>query len=669
MTRRQRNWTIALGGLTAAIVAGVLLFDWNWFKPLVEARASLAAGRAVRIGNLDVEFGRAPRIVIERITVANPSEFPAGSLMAEVERMAMRIELWPLFRGHVRMPELTVDRPIATLEPGPSGVPNWQLPSGEGGTPPEIQQLTINDGKAKLRHPKLKVDVDLAIHTEPDPKGGQSQVVITGKGKYADAPTRIDLRAGSLLYLRQAEIRYPVSFTWTVGETQVKLTGTVHNPSNFAGLDGTLDLKGPDLDKLYTLIRIPLPPSPPYHIAGKISYTDRQVRFERFSGTLGGSDLSGNLKVDTGGERLRMDGELSSEKVLLEDLAGFIGAVPGKEGTAPPPRPVKGKAGKPPAESAERTRERQQAKEEAGFLPTNPINLEKLNTADVHVTYRGKRIETENIPLDNLNARLDLENGRLRLHPLNFGIGEGTIAMNLDIDGRAAPPKVAGDIDFRNVDLHRIMRETKMFEGQGRIGGRAKIVSTGQSLAEIMAHGDGALALAMTGGSMSAILVELTGLDIGEALGLSVADPKKQYPIRCMVLDSDLQQGVLKPKVLVIDTTDTNIIGHGAIDFRTEAVRVRLEPHPKDVSILTFRTPIDIGGTLKHPNARPDIPLTVGRIAAMVGLGVVATPVAALIPTIELGLGKDSDCVGLTQQAQGKVGELKQQPARKQQKR
>jgi AsmA family protein len=559
------------------------------------------------------------------------------------------------------MPELTVDRPVANLEPGPSGVPNWVLPGGEdGGAPPEIQQLTINDGKAKLRHPKLKVDVDLAIHTEPDPKGGQSQVVISGKGKYADAPTRINLRAGSLLYLQQAEIRYPVSFDWVVGETQVKLTGMVQNPANFAGLDGTLDLRGPDLDKLYPLIRIPLPPSPPYHIAGKITYTDKQVRFERFTGTLGGSDLAGNLRVDTSGERLRMDGELSSEKVLLEDLAGFIGGVPGKEGVAPQPRPARGKAGKPPAESAERKQERAQAREEPRLLPTSPINLEKLNTADVHVTYRGKRIETESIPLDNLQTKLDLENGRLRLHPLNFGIGEGTIAMNLDIDGRAAPPKVATDVDFRNVDLKRIMRETKMFEGEGRIGGRAKVISTGHSLAEILGGGDGSLTLAMTGGSMSAILVELTGIDLGEALGLSVADPKKQYPIRCMLLDTPLQQGVLKTKLLLIDTTDTLILGEGTVDFRDERIRLRLEPRPKDVSILTFRTPIDIGGTLKSPTARPDVAITAGRIAAMVGLGVIATPVAALIPTIELGLGQDSDCAGLTAAAQGKVEALKE---------
>lgn len=53
----------------------------------------------------------------------------------------------------------------------------------------------------------------------------------------------------------------------------------------------------------------------------------------------------------------------------------------------------------------------------------------------------------------------------------------------------------------------------------------------------------------------------------------------------------------------------------------------------------------------------PDVPITAGRIAAMIGLGIIATPLAALIPTIELGLGQDSDCSALI--AEAKSGEAK----------
>ncbi len=43
--------------------------------------------------------------------------------------------------------------------------------------------------------------------------------------------------------------------------------------------------------------------------------------------------------------------------------------------------------------------------------------------------------------------------------------------------------------------------------------------------------------------------------------------------------------------------------------------------------------------------------MTGGRVAAMVGLGILLPGIGALIPTIELGLGKDSDCAGLIEAA------------------
>lgn len=589
MTRRQRIWAATLAGVAVVVVLAVVLFDWNWFRPVAEARASAAVGRAVRIGNLGVELSRMPRILLDRVTVANPPEFPADSQMAEVERIAVRIDLMKLLRGQVSLPELSIEKPVARLEPGPSGQPNWRIEaSGDtSAAPPQLGQVTITDGRVRLRHPARKADVDLKVHTEPDPKTGEALVVLTGTGRYAEAPTRIELRGGSLLSLREAKVGYPVHLQWQVGPTRIKLDGTVRNPANFAGLEGVLDLRGPDLDELFPLIGIPLPPSPPYHLAGKLTYADRRVRFENFNGTLGGSDLSGTLDVHTGGERWLLEGNLTSRKVRLVDLGGFLGAVPGK--------------GDEPAATPRRKAEAQQAKASDRALPSTPIDVQKLNAIDARVTYRGQRIEDDYAPIDNLQAKLDLENGRLRLQPLDFGIGQGSIAMKLDLDARAAPPRIAVDTEFRNVDLRRIMQQTRMFEGAGRIGGRARLVSAGSNAAEILANGTGGLTLAQTGGQMSALLVELVGIDLAEALGIKVADRSKQYPIRCMVVDGELQKGVFQSKVIVIDTTDTNIVANAAIDFHNESLKARLEPHPKDVSILTFRTPVNIGGTLSIP--------------------------------------------------------------------
>src|SRR5260221_3948721 len=465
--RRHRGWLIALACLVVLIVAGAL-FDWNWFRPLVEARLSAALGRAVTIDHLAVNLSRAPLITLDRIAVANPQGFPPDSHLGEVDTLSLRVDLRQLLHGTVVIPELTIDHPVSRLDRGLSGEPDWKLAGlAEGKSsspPPQIGQLTINDGHAHLDDPVLKSNLEMTIKTEVG-ADGTSQVELQGKGTYAGAPTMISLRGGSLLSLRQADVRYPIDLRWDVGPTHMRLTGSVDEPMSFAGLDGMLDMSGPDLAKLYPILGLAMPPSPPYHLKGKIAYADRVVRFTNFNGSLGSSDLNGTLSVDTKGDRPRLNGDLNSRRLVFADLAGFVGGAPGKPDA--------------PNATPQRKAVAEEAKASDRALPATRIDLEKLNSMNAHVTYRGKRIQADYLPIDDLTADLSLENGRLQLQPLNFGVDNGAIALKVDIDSHVDPPHVSVSTDFRRLDLQRIMHQTKTFEGFGTIGGHADVVSNG----------------------------------------------------------------------------------------------------------------------------------------------------------------------------------------------
>ena len=65
---------IVIGGLAAAVLIAALVFQWSWIKPTAERVMSEAAGRDVRIGELDplpvhvdagavVEQARGPKIL------------------------------------------------------------------------------------------------------------------------------------------------------------------------------------------------------------------------------------------------------------------------------------------------------------------------------------------------------------------------------------------------------------------------------------------------------------------------------------------------------------------------------------------------------------------------------------------------------------------------------
>jgi len=98
--------------------------------------------------------------------------------------------------------------------------------------------------------------------------------------------------------------------------------------------------------------------------------------------------------------------------------------------------------------------------------------------------------------------------------------------------------------------------------------------------------------------------------------------------------------------VMVLDTKAANVTGSGTINLRSEALDLQLKTEAKHFSIGSLPGPINIGGTLKNPSIRPGAE-TVARGAAAGVLGALLTPLAALLPTIQLGLGEDNNCAAL----------------------
>ena len=62
--------------------------------------------------------------------------------------------------------------------------------------------------------------------------------------------------------------------------------------------------------------------------------------------------------------------------------------------------------------------------------------------------------------------------------------------------------------------------------------------------------------------------------------------------------------------------------------------------------MISLRTPVHISGTFKKPMVYPGKMLAI-RVGAAALLGVFATPLASLIPLIEMGPGEDNNCRAL----------------------
>jgi uncharacterized protein involved in outer membrane biogenesis len=101
----------------------------------------------------------------------------------------------------------------------------------------------------------------------------------------------------------------------------------------------------------------------------------------------------------------------------------------------------------------------------------------------------------------------------------------------------------------------------------------------------------------------------------------------------------------MQSRAMAFDTSDTIIVGKGEVDLRDESLDIELRPRPKDRSILALRSPLHIGGSFADPSFRPDFARLGLRGAIALALGSIAPP-AALLATLELGPGEDSECGG-----------------------
>lgn len=640
--RRAHIGLWLLGTVGLAVVVLILLWNWDWFIPLIDARASAALGRPVAIQHLHVRLGRTTIITADGVTVANPANFPQPDPLAHVDHLTIAADIMAYIHGQgIVLPDIGIDHPHVVATALPNGSNNFTFafpapaPNAKPGPPQRIGALRITGGTARVAYPKLRTLLVLNVETREAANGAPAAIVVTGTGSYAGQPVSEKFVGGALLTLRDAAHPYPIDLHIENGGTLVSLVGTVQNPLAFAGANLKLTVTGADMANLYPLTGIPIPPTPPYSISGNLDYLRPKIRFTDFAGRVGSSDLHGSIAEDPGiGGKPDVTMELWSHRVDLADLGGFIGTPPGKKSTP----------GQTPAQ--ERALSKAEAKKT--LLPDTPINMPKLRAADIHLSYRGDHIENRFTPFDDIAIKLDIVDGHVSIHPLELAVGRGHVLGNIDLaPGAHDILHTNADVAFQHIDLARIMAATHTFKGQGTIAGELRIDTNGNSLASMMGQGNGeAKLILLGGGNLSALLVDLSGLEFGNAL-LSALGVPDRAQIQCFVTDMPLQNGVLSTKVLLLDTGEGRITGDGTIDFRSQTLDYELTTRAKHFSVGSLPGPIHITGPLGDPSIRPGAE-TIARAGAATGLGILLTPLGALLPTIQFGIGNDNACTRAT---------------------
>ncbi len=615
------------GVVLAPVLLAVLyiaIFGWNWLRGPIQRMAAEKTGRVLAInGDLKVKFGwPLPRIHAGAVTFANPA-WAKEKQMVSADGVEVAVDLPQLLLRNIVLPEVRLERPVVFLEQGADGRKNWllDLNQQDEGARIHIERLTLDHGTLGYDDAAKKTRIRSELSTSG------TGVTFTAQGQYLGLPLKASGSGGPVLAMRDESTPYPMKVDANVGKTRIRADGVITSLLKFSAIDMRLVLSGENLEQLFPLLGIAFPATRPYATEGHLIHVGKTWHYEKFSGHVGDSDIGGDLQVDTGGKRPALKADLVSKLLDLADLGPPIGAMPGSVQAA------------------------KQAPGQSHVLPDIPFNTEHWDSVDAEVALKAKTIRrAKELPLDDLVTHLSLRDSVVTLDPLDFGIAGGHLSSVISLDGNKKPILAHARVRAKKIFVARLFPTFELNKNSiGQINGELDLKGSGGSVGRMLANADGKVGLVVAGGEISKLMMEKIGLHLWEILELKMTGDKL-VKLRCAVADFDVKAGTMHAGALIVDTEVTTIVGTGSIDLARERLDLTLNPKTKNTSVVALRSPIYVRGSF----ARPEVEIDKGRVAVR-ALGAVAlaviNPLLVLIPLIDAGPGKDSDCGQLVRDA------------------
>ncbi|ALI02038.1 outer membrane assembly protein AsmA [Pseudomonas sp. FW306-02-F02-AA] len=674
-TRKILAWVVgSLVLLMAVLVLIIAFFDWNRIKPPLNSKVSEELHRPFAInGNLTVAWKREvdeggwrawvpwPHVMAEDLSLGNP-DWSKKPQMVSLKRVELRISPLALLAQRVVIPRIDLTEPNADLQRLADGRANWTFkfdPKDPNAEPSrwvvDIGAIGFDKGHVTLDDQTLNTQLDLLIDLlgKPIPfsdivgdkaakkaleKGSALQDYVFAlkvKGQYHGQKLAGEGKVGGLLALQDAAKPFPLHAQVKIADTSVELAGTLTDPLNLGALDLRLKLAGTSLGNLYPLTGVPLPASPPYttdgHLIANLRQSDgAKFHYEAFNGTIGSSDIHGDLTYVASQPRPKLSGAVVSNQLLLADLAPLIGADSNAKQKA------RGGESKQPADKV---------------LPVEEFHTERWRDMDADVEFTGKRIvQSEKLPFTDLYTHLVLNDGQISLEPLRFGVAGGKLDAQIRLNGLATPLEGRAKLTARGFKLKQLFPSFETMKTSfGELNGDADLAGHGNSVAALLGSANGDLKLLMNDGAISRQLMELAGLNVGNyVVGKIFGD--QDVKINCAAADFDVKTGLATSRLFVFDTENAIVYIDGTANMATEQLDLTITPESKGVRLISLRSPLYVRGKFIKPDTGvKGVPLML-RGAGMVALGVIAGPAAGLLALVAPSGGEPNQCAPLLEQ-------------------
>jgi uncharacterized protein involved in outer membrane biogenesis len=387
-------------------------------------------------------------------------------------------------------------------------------------------------------------------------------------------------------------------------------------PDGPRGVELDLVLEGQATEALTPVIGMPIPTVGAYRLSAHVSGSGRGWDLSRLTLRVGGSDVSGDARIDLARPRPRFEARLESDLLNLVEWRDR-GSRPS---TPPPPR-------------------------DGRVFGTGPLLPEGFGSFDLSLRLAAKELRTIDFFAQEVLADLELKDRLLTVRPSNLQLFDGRLSLEGAMDARSAVPQLRAKLAARNLDAGRLSRALGATETlDGLLDLNLDLTGRGGTPRSLAASLNGRAGATLSNGRIANRHIEWIAADLLRVLLPGGGEP--ETAISCAVGQFDIKAGIATAQALLVDTRRVVVTGSGTVNLGNETLALKLDPKPKEPSLISLAHPMLIGGTFKAPTVRPD-PAGVAKGIGGAALGLAMGPLGLLLPFVSAGAGDANPCAKL----------------------
>ncbi len=469
----------------------------------------------------------------------------------------------------------------------------------------------LTQGTVSIKDPQTKKSVQIRIDAGAMTAAPNEKIALKLEGAINENPIDIKVETGTAKDLIDISKRIPFELTTKVAKTELNLAGSLSRKTEDADLSLHLKVAGQNLSDLNRLLDVDIPPWGPWSLSGAFNMTNKSYEVSNFDLQVGESHLKGRGALFTDLAPVKLDVNLNAHQIRLDDFRMDSWA--------------KSQSRQTPEKDSQKPLDKALISQKIEQF----LNPNFMRSANVALKAKVDRVISGNDKLGEGTFDFTLLNGQATIGPVSVESDKGRALWWLKYQPREKDIQLDFHADVSQFDYGVIARHIQpKSDVKGKFNLKVDVASQAPHLSELWKYAGGDLEFALLPENQKSGVFDLWAVNVLTGL-LPVVDPSKESKVNCAIGQFHLENGIVREKVLKIDTSRMRVEGVLFADLKSQQLFAKVRPQAKQTQFLSLATPIEVKGTFEKFNIGPSL-FDVAETALRIGTSVFWVPLKKL---------------------------------------